>query len=140
MQYFWGPAYHYSGDPSHNCGTPEEGAMDAGFQQLVDQYVSKGIPVMIGEFQAAGKSVLSTNATEQTWNSRSCYYWNKYLVDSAIAHGMSPFYWSTGGSPFDYGTGAINDTNAVRVLTGGVAFPPTQWRSLRRVRSDRDAE
>ena len=124
MQYFWGPAYHYSADASHNCGTPEEGAMDAGFQQLVDQYVSKGIPVMIGEFQAAGKSVLSTNATEASWNSRSCYYWNKYLVDSAIAHGMSPFYWSTGGSPLDYGTGAVNDTNAVRVLTGGVAFPP----------------
>jgi hypothetical protein len=124
MQYFWGPAYHYSGDPSHDCGTPEEGATDAGFQQLVDQYVSKGIPVMIGEFQAAGKSALSENPTEAAWNSLSCYYWNKYLVDSAIAHGMSPFYWSTGGSPFDYGTGAVNDTNAVRVLTGGVAFPP----------------
>jgi lysophospholipase L1-like esterase len=124
MQYFWGPAYHYSGDPSHDCGTPEEGAIDAGFQQLVDQYVSKGIPVMIGEFQAAGKQVLSTNATEANWNSLSCYYWNKYVVDSAHAHGMSPFYWSTGGSPFDYGTGAVNDTNAVRVLTGGVAFPP----------------
>jgi len=124
MQYYWGPAYHYSGDPSHDCGTPEEGAMDAGFQQLVDQYVSKGIPVMIGEFQAAAKSVLSTNATEAAWNSLSCYYWNKYLVDSAHAHGMGPFYWSTGGSPLDYGTGAIDDTNAVRVLTGGVAFPP----------------
>jgi hypothetical protein len=124
MQYYWGPAYHYSGDPSHDCGTPEEGAMDSGFQQLVDQYISKGIPVMIGEFQAAGKQVLSTNATEAAWNSLSCYYWNKYLVDSAHAHGMSPFYWSTGGSPLDYGTGAVDDTNAVRVLTGGVAFPP----------------
>jgi endoglucanase len=79
--------------------------MDSGFQQLVDQYVSKGIPVMIGEFQAAGKSVLSTNATEAAWNSASCYYWNKYLVDSAHAHGMSPFYWSTDDSPFDYGHG-----------------------------------
>jgi hypothetical protein len=124
MQYFWGPAYHYSGDASHNCGSPEEGAIDAGFQQLVDQYVSKGIPVMIGEFQAAGKQVLSSNPTEAAWNSLSCYYWNKYVVDSALAHGMSPFYWSTGGSPLDYTTGAINDTNAVRVLTGGVAFPP----------------
>ena len=124
MQYFWGPAYHYSGDPAHDCGTPEEGATDSGFQQLVDQYVSKGIPVMIGEFQAAGKSVLSTNATEATWNSLSCYYWNKYLVDSAHGHGMSPFYWSTGNSPLSYSTGAVMDTNAVRVLTGGAAFPP----------------
>ena len=124
MQYFWGPAYHYSGDASHECGAPEEGAIDSGFQQLVDQYVSKGIPVMIGEFQAAGKSVLSTNATEAACNSLSCYYWNKYLVDSAHAHGMSPFYWSTGDSPLSYSTGAVVDTNAVRVLTGGVAFPP----------------
>jgi hypothetical protein len=124
MQYFWGPAYHYSGDPTRNCGTPEEGAIDSGFKQLVDQYVSKGIPVMIGEFQAAGKSVLSTNATEAAYNSASCYYWNKYLVDSAHAHGMSPFYWSTDNSPFAYGTGAITDTQAVTVLTGGVAPPP----------------
>ena len=35
--------------------------MDAGFQQLVDQYVSKGIPVMIGEFQAAGKLSFRSN-------------------------------------------------------------------------------
>ena len=120
--YFWGPAYHYSGDPARNATWGEEGAMDAGFQQLEDQYVSKGIPVMIGEFQAAGKNFLT--GTEATWNSLSCYYWNKYLVDSAHAHGMSPFYWSTGSSPFDYGTGACYDTNVVRVLTGGVAFPP----------------
>jgi hypothetical protein len=124
MQYFWGPAYHYSGDPSHDCGAPEEGATDSGFQQLVDQYVSKGIPVMIGEFQAAAKSVLSTNATEAAWNRASCYYWNKYLVDSAHAHGMSPFYWSTGNSPFAYDTGAISDTQMVTVLTGGTAPPP----------------
>ena len=124
MQYFWGPAYHYSGDAAHDCSSPEEGAIDAGFQQLVDQYVSKGIPVMIGEFQAAGKSVLSGNATEAAWNSASCYYWNKYVVDSAHAHGMSPFYWSTGNSPLDYATGAIDNPDAVRVLTGGVAAPP----------------
>ena len=40
----------------------------------------------IGEFQAAGKSALSGNPTEAAWNSLSCYYWNKYLVDSAQAY------------------------------------------------------
>ena len=50
--YFWGPAYHYSGDPTRNATWGEEGAMDSGFQQLADLYVSKGIPVMIGEFRA----------------------------------------------------------------------------------------
>ncbi|MEY4917961.1 MAG: hypothetical protein RL616_1874, partial [Verrucomicrobiota bacterium] len=122
--FFWGPAYHYSGNPSRNCSAPEEGAIDSGFQQLADIYVSKGIPVLVGEFQAAGKSVLSTNATEAAWNSASAIYWNKYLVDSAQRHGLSPFYWSTPSSPFDYTTGAINGTNVVAVLTGGIAPPP----------------
>jgi len=122
--YFWGPAYHYSdaGASNNNATWGEEGTMDAGFQQLEDQYVSKGIPVMIGEFQAAGKNFLT--GTEATWNSLSCYYWNKYLVDSAHVHGMSPFYWSTGDSPFSYSTGAVENQDAVRVLTGGVAYPP----------------
>jgi hypothetical protein len=120
--YFWGPAYHYSGDPSRNCSAPEEGDIDSGFQQLADMYVSKGIPVLVGEFQAAGKGFLT--GTEATWNSASCYYWNKYLVDSAHAHGLSPFYWSTPNSPFVYDTGAVTDTQVVSVLTGGIAPPP----------------
>jgi hypothetical protein len=120
--YFWGPAYHYSGDPTRNATWGEEGAIDSGFQQLNDQYVSKGIPVMIGEFQAAPASL--TNATEATWNRDSTLYWNKYVAESARGHGLSPFYWSTGGSPFDYSTGAVNDSQVVAALTGGAVPPP----------------
>ena len=119
--YFWGAAYHYSGDPTRNASAPEEGAIDAGFQQLTDQYASKGIPVMVGEFGAIGKSL---TGTEAAYSSASVYYWTKYIVDSAHAHGLSPFYWSTPGSPFDWNTGAVNDSQAVSVLTGGVAPPP----------------
>jgi len=72
MFYFWGPAYHYSGDPARNATWGEEGYIDSGFQQLTDQYVSKGIPVMVGEFQAAGKSFLT--GTEATYNRASAYY------------------------------------------------------------------
>src|ERR1035441_10634649 len=122
MFYFWGPAYHYSGDPSRNATWGEEGYIDSGFQQLTDQYVSKGVPVMVGEFQAAGKSFLT--GTEAAYNRSSAYYWNKYVVDSAIGHGLSPFYWSTPGSPFDWNTGAVNDSQAMIVLTGGAAPPP----------------
>jgi hypothetical protein len=125
MFYFWGPAYHYSGDPTRNATWGEEGDIDSGFQQLTDQYVSKGMPVMVGEFQAAGKSfIAATNTTEAAWNSASAIYWNKYVVDSAHAHGLSPFYWSTPSSPFDYTTGAVNGPDVVAVLTGGIAPPP----------------
>lgn len=125
VQYFWGPAYHYSADPTRNCVAPEEGAIDAGFQQLVDQYVSKGIPVMVGEFGAASKpSLAATNATESAWNRASAYYWHKFVAESARGHGLSPFFWSTPGSPFDWTSGAVNDAQLISVLTGGIAPPP----------------
>ena len=124
-QFFWGQAYHYAADPTRNCVAPEEGGIDAGFQQLADQYVSKGIPVMIGEFRAASKpSLAATNATESAWNIASEYYWHKYVAESARGHGLSPFFWSTAGSPFDWTSGAVNDAQKISVLTGGAAPPP----------------
>lgn len=122
MLNYWGPAYHYSGDPTHNVTSWEEGYIDSGFQQLKEQYIDKGIPVLVGEFQAAGKGSLT--GTAAAYNRASALYWNKYLVDSANGHGLSPFYWSTPNSPFNYDTGAISDQDIVRVLTGGVAPPP----------------
>jgi endoglucanase len=120
--YFWGPPYHYSGDASRNATWGEEYAQDSFYQQLADLYVSKGIPVMIGEFGAYTSSL--TNATEATWNRDSTLYWDKYVAESARVHGLSPFYWSTPGSPIDFTWGAINDAQVVTALTGGTAPPP----------------
>jgi len=125
MIYFWGPAYHYSGDPPRSAAHPEEGEIDSGFQQLTDQYVRKGMPVMIGEFGAAAKSFIkTTNTTEAAWNGASVHYWDKYVAESARVHGLSPFYWSAPGNPFDWKTGAVDDSQTVSELTGGVAPPP----------------
>ncbi|HEU5397565.1 MAG TPA: cellulase family glycosylhydrolase, partial [Verrucomicrobiae bacterium] len=120
--YFWGPAYHYSGDPGRNATWGEEYAIDSFFQQLNDLYVSKGIPVMIGEYGAWAAPL--TNATEATWNSASAEYWNKYVSESARGHGLSPFYWSTASSLFDWTSGTVLDPQRISVLTGGAAPPP----------------
>ncbi len=119
--YFWGPAYHYSGDPTRNATWGEEGAIDSGFQQLNDQYVSKGIPVMIGEFLAGGAGL---TGTEATYNNDSVLYWDKYVAESARSHGLSPFYWSTDDSPLDWNTGAVISQPVVTALMGGTAPPP----------------
>jgi hypothetical protein len=120
--YFWGPAYHYAGNPSRNANWGQEGAIDSGFQTLADLYVSKGIPVLIGEFHAAPTSGLT--GPEAAYNRASVDYWNKYAGESARAHGLSPFYWSTPGSPIDFSTGGINDAATVAALTGGAVAPP----------------
>ena len=120
--YYWGQSYHYSGDPSRSATWGEEGYNDAFYQRLTDQFVNKGVPVIIGEYHAADTPGLT--AAKQTWNSASVLYWNKYLSESARAHGLSPFYWSTPNAPFAYDTGAITNRALVTALTGGVAPPP----------------
>ena len=120
--YFWGPAYHYSDDASRDAAWGEEYDIDSFHQQLSDLYVSKGIPVMIGEFGAWTASL--TNPVEAIWNSNSVVYWNKYVAESARGHGLSPFYWSTPDNPFDWTTGAVTDAQRISVLTGGAAPPP----------------
>jgi hypothetical protein len=121
--YYWGSAYHNPGDPTRNATFGEEGDVDWGFQQLKEQFVDKGIPVLIGEFQAAATPGLTGDA--KTWNNASALYWNKFVGDSARAHGLSPFYWSTPNAPFTYDSaGTITSQDIVNVLTGGAAPPP----------------
>jgi endoglucanase len=124
-RYFWGKAYHYSGNPTRNATFGEEDEIDAYHQQLADLYVNKGIPVLIGEFGAYRTDFLSaTNATQATWNNASRLYWNKYAAESARNHGISPFYWSTPNQPFHWTSGAVTDAELVTALTGGAAPPP----------------
>ncbi|MEO5934889.1 MAG: cellulase family glycosylhydrolase [Duganella sp.] len=120
--YYWGAAYHYAADPTRNATWGEEGTIDAEFQQLKEQFVDKGVPVLVGEFHASGKSNLT--GTQLAYNSASTLYWNKYVAESAQAHGLYPFYWSTPDAPFKYDTGAITNQALVTALTGGVAPPP----------------
>ncbi len=120
--YFWGKAYNYAGNPSRNATWGEEYDIDAGYQQLADLYVSKGIPVMIGEFGASPSGL--TDPTEKAYNVASVLYWDKYLAESARAHGLSPFYWSTGGDPFDYDTAANRRPDIIAAVTGGAVPPP----------------
>jgi fibronectin type 3 domain-containing protein len=121
-RYFWGPAYHYSGNPDRNATWGEEGDIDAECQQLKEQYVDNGIPVLIGEMGAYANASLT--GTEAAYNRASVLYWNKYVSESARAHGLSPFFWSIPGNLFDWNTGAVVDPEVVSVFTGGIAPPP----------------
>ena len=124
MFYFWGQAYHSTVDPSRNATFDEEAYVDAEFQKMTDQFVSQGIPVMIGEFGAMKRTTLSEPDLDLHLASRT--YYHKYVADSARSHGMSPFFWDTpgAGQSIDWTTGAIYDPDNVTALTGGPALPP----------------
>ncbi len=123
--YFWGSAYHYpgyTGDPLRNNTWYGEGYIDSELQTLADEYVNKGIPVVIGEFGAYPTKTLS--GTEANYNRTSTLYWDHYVAEAARARGLHPFFWTIQYDVFDWSTGAVLDQDVVDVLTGGAAPPP----------------
>ena len=130
MFYFWGQSYHSATLPSRNATWGEETYVDAEFQKMTDKFISHGIPVMVGEFG----SIKRTTAAYPDLTGGYVYlhlasrtFFDKYIVGSAISHGLHPFYWDTPGDAelFDWTTGAVSDPDGVRALTGGAALPPT---------------
>ncbi|MEO7719817.1 MAG: glycoside hydrolase family 5 protein [Capsulimonas sp.] len=125
MFYFWGQGYHSATLPSRNATWGEEAVVDAQFQKMYDKFASKGIPVIVGELRAEPrKANQELDGANLELNHAATTYWNKYVVDSAQSHGLSPICWDTPGSIFDFKNGVVLDPAAARSMTGGSAVPP----------------
>jgi len=95
MFYYWGNGYHSDTDPAHNATWGEEETVDTNFGLMKQQFVDKGIPVILGEYGAMRRSNLTGPALTQHLLSRA--YYHKYVTQKAIANGILPFYWDNGG-------------------------------------------
>jgi hypothetical protein len=62
---------------------------------MKNQFVAKNIPVIIGEFGAIIRTNLTGSALQLHLASRA-YFFN-YIKKQAIANGLLPFFWDTGG-------------------------------------------
>ncbi len=85
-----------------------ESYVDAEFQKLNDTFVSKGVPVIMGEYGAYNKSAYPGMSTYTQ-------YWDKYVTHSAVQHGVVPIYWDTGGL-IDRNTGAQLDPTTISTI------------------------
>ena len=129
MFYFWGAAYHSATLPIRNPTWGEEAYVDTEFQKMTTKFVNQGIPVMLGEFGSIKRTTAAypdLTAAYVYLHLASRTYFDQYVVDSAISHGIHPFYWDTPGDAqlFDWTSGAVSDPDGVRALTGGAALPP----------------
>jgi len=91
---------------------------------MKDQFVDKGIPVVLGEFGAIRRSSLTGDALTLHLNSRA--YYLKSVVKQAKANGLLPFYWDEGNIE-NHGFGIIDrskktvfDTQALQALIQGL--------------------
>jgi len=123
MVYYWGADYHSTTDTAHNCTWGEEADLDKFFLSMKSQFVSKGIPVILGEFGAIRRD-LTDDALALHLNSRA--YYLKYVVKQAKANGLIPFYWDAGNmgvntmSLFNRTNNTVYDQQALTALQDGL--------------------
>jgi endoglucanase len=125
MFYFWGQGYHHPTRTDRNASWGEESFIDTQFQKMVTKFVSQGVPVIIGEFQAikrTGYADLTGADFDRHVAART--YWHRYVVNAANSRGIRPIYWDIAGQMFNWTTGALVDPDNERALTGGAALLP----------------
>jgi len=109
--YYWGAPNHSTTDPNHNAAWGEEAYVDSQFASMKKTFVDKGIPVLIGEFAAQRRTNLTGDALALHLKSRN--YYHNYVVKSAVANGLLPFFWDV-GAPDDQ-SGSIFDRRTYQV-------------------------
>ncbi|HTF94511.1 MAG TPA: glycoside hydrolase family 5 protein [Cellvibrio sp.] len=103
--FYWGKDFHSTTDTSHNPTWGEEDYVDKQFQLMKEQFVDKGVPLIIGEFGTGLRTNLTGDDLKLHLDSRAYYF--KYITQQARANGLVPFVWDTG---------SLLDRNANRVL------------------------
>ncbi len=85
----------------------QEDYLDTQFQKLYDAYVSKSIPVIIGEYGCIDKSTANADKTGEIQSNRA--YFNGYVAGKAASLGIIPVYWDNGVNAA-YGFGVFDRT------------------------------
>lgn len=96
MFYYWGRDNHSTTDPNRNADWGEEDFVDEQMALVKSQFTDKGIPVVLGEYDASVRTNLTGD--DAALNLKSCTYWMKYVTEKARAAGLLPFVWDTGSA------------------------------------------
>jgi aryl-phospho-beta-D-glucosidase BglC (GH1 family) len=124
MFYYWGSGYHSTTDPTRNPDWDcEESYAIAKFQSMKTKFVDKGIPVVLGEYGAIRRLSLTGDALTLHLASRA--YYDKFITQQALAHGLLPFYWDNGYLSdlqfgiFDRQNNTVGDQQVLTALVQG---------------------
>ena len=117
VKFYWGAANHIAGS-DRNCTWGEESYVDSQFKKMQDAYVSKGIPVIVGEYAVEIRSTTDFPELDSDKWKASRASWTKYITESAKNHGCVPFYWETGGD-INRNNGADKNSYIINALMEG---------------------
>lgn len=125
MFYYWGKNYHSTTDTDRNPTWGEEDEVDACFLKMKNQFIDKGIPVLLGEYSPTRRTTLTGD--DLTLHLASRAYYLKYVTKQARANGILPFYWDNGGlgndacGLFNRRTNTVGDQQALDAVIAGAS-------------------
>jgi endoglucanase len=111
-------------DPSTLNPCCQEAYVRDQFDRMKTAYISKGVPVIMGEYGASPKST-GPGAGNKTYTN----YWTGYVTYAAVTRGVVPMDWDT-GDLFDRNTGAIKDPGVVNAIISGMTTDPEPSASI----------
>jgi hypothetical protein len=117
MFYFWGKGHHSTVHADRNPTWGEEDTVDQAMAKMKKKFVDKGIPVILGEFDAMHRPNLTGD--DLALNQASRAYYLKYVAGAARANGLLPFYWDAGGGVIDRKKLAVLDRAGLDGLLEG---------------------
>jgi aryl-phospho-beta-D-glucosidase BglC (GH1 family) len=118
MFYYWGANYHSSSQPDRNAIWGEENVHIEGFQQMKTMFVDKGIPVIMGEYGAYRRNNGNNIPTDLEMHNNAVDYWTTFVTKQALAHGVIPFWWDTGGA-LDRAKYTVKDQRTIDAIIAG---------------------
>lgn len=113
--WYWGAPNHVEGS-EHNPTWGEEDHVLSQFELLKTHFADRGIPCIIGEYNAMARTVSENQAAHDA----SRAYWNEVVTREAKNHGIVPFHWET-GSEVDRHTGNVTDPGVISGIMQGAA-------------------
>lgn len=97
MFYYWGAGKHSTIEPERNATWGEEKEQISYFEFIKAKFIDKGIPVIMGEYGAYRRAGSANVPKDLATHNDAVDYWITFVTKQAIAHGLKPFFWDTGG-------------------------------------------
>ncbi|HKK11630.1 MAG TPA: cellulase family glycosylhydrolase [Flavobacteriaceae bacterium] len=118
MAFYWGNGYHSTIEPDRNATYGEEDAVDASMALAKAKFVENGIPVIMGEYGAYRRNNDQYVPKELELHNNSVDHWLTYVTKKALANGLIPFYWDTGGA-VDRQNYTVKDQRTIDAIIAG---------------------
>jgi len=121
MVYYWGAGNHSTIEPNRNATYGEEDVITSEFQKMKQNFVDKGIPVVLGEY-AVWRRTAATNSKylpkDLDMHNKSVDYWATFTTKTAKANGILPFWWEI-GFMLDRSNNVIKDQRMYDAIMAG---------------------